>query len=64
MVGLPCLTDQRLKYLEGVITAKDYEKYCSVCGIIVIFSMFFHSSITASEDIEGIRQKFQLLQAT
>jgi len=31
------MTDRRLKYLEGLI--KDYERYCSVCGIFLLLSL-------------------------
>ena len=52
MIGLRCMTDRRLKYLEGLI--KDYERYCSVCVGIVFSSAPFHPSITPLESIEGI----------
>jgi hypothetical protein len=38
MIGLRCMTDRRLKYLEGLI--KDYERYCSVC-VRIVSSMLF-----------------------
>jgi hypothetical protein len=31
MIGLRCMTDRRIKYLEELI--RKYERYCSVCGI-------------------------------
>ena len=61
MIGLRCMTDRRLKYLEGLI--KDYERYCSVCVGIVFSSAPFHPSITPLESIEGIWEKLRLLQA-
>lgn len=49
------MTDQHLKYLEGLI--KDYEKYCSVHGFPFPLGRFIHESIIPLEIIEGIQKK-------